>query len=150
MSNVYDGLIKRYAGECGFTGKEWLRLKSQVKAESAFDPRAVSSVGAKGLAQFMPATWEWAKELGWVAKDADVFDPEQNIKAQAHYMRWLLDRLPTWEAAFAAYNWGIGNMRKAMVDPEWKKKLPAETKGYLERIQRYYDEYTDNGVRYVR
>src|SRR5690242_15687753 len=127
MSNLYDGLILKYARANDFVSKEWLKLKAQIKAESNFNPRAVSSCGAKGLAQFMDATWTWAQEKGWVPKGADVFDPEMNIKAQAAYMKWILERVTNWDAAFAAYNWGIGNVRKVLVSADWKKQLPDET-----------------------
>ena len=53
----YDSLIKFYAEEAGFNGKDWLRFKAQIRAESNFDPDVISPVGAKGLAQFMDATW---------------------------------------------------------------------------------------------
>jgi len=134
-SDRYDSLIKFYAEEAGFIGKEWLQLKAQIRAESAFEPRAQSGVGAKGLGQFMPPTWaEWAT-------GKDVFNPEENIKAQAKYMRWLLQRVTTWECAFAAYNWGIGNVLKVWQDPQWKSRLPKETKDYLDRIASYHEEY---------
>ena len=133
----YDSLFKYYAEEAGFTGKDWLMLKSQVKAESAFCPTAQSGVGAKGLSQFMDPTW---KEWG---KGQNVLNPEASIDAQARYMRWLLNRVTTWECALAAYNWGIGNVLRVWQDPNWKSRLPQETKDYLERIERYYEEYTD-------
>ena len=133
----YDSLIKYYAEEEGFTGKDWMRLKAQIKAESAFSPNAQSGVGAKGLGQFMDPTWrEWGK-------GHNVFNPEANIDAQARYMRWLLNRVTTWECAFAAYNWGIGNVLRVWQDPNWKQRLPQETKDYLERIERYYEEYVN-------
>ena len=139
MESCYDALFKKYAEQAGFTGKDWLRFKAQVKAESAFDPKAVSSVGAKGLAQFMPATW---KEWG---KGQDVFNPEASIDAQVRYMKWLLARVSNWECAWAAYNWGIGNVLKVWQDPHWKQLLPLETKNYVYRCQKYYEEYVTNG-----
>ncbi len=51
----YDSLFQFYAGQKAI---DWLLLKAQVKRESAFDPNARSPVGAVGLAQFMPATWD--------------------------------------------------------------------------------------------
>lgn len=145
MSNLYDELIKKYAREAHFIGKEWLWLKAQIAAESNFDPRAVSDAGAKGLGQFMDATWQWAQEKGWVTKGADVFDPESNIRAQACNMGWLLERLTTWPAAFAGYNWGFGNTRKMLIYPDWKKRLPDETRNYLNHIESFHDEYLNHG-----
>jgi len=133
--NRYDSLIQYYAEENGFHGKEWFWLKAQIKAESAFNPTAKSGVGAKGLGQFMPPTWgEWGR-------GQDVFNPEANIEAQARYMKWLLGRVTTWDCAFAAYNWGIGNVLKVWQNSNWKNTLPKETKDYIVRINQYHEEY---------
>lgn len=135
MSNLYDEIIQRHAREQGFTGTDWLKFKAQIRAESDFNPKAVSAVGAKGLAQFMPLTWnEWGR-------GKDVFDPDANISAQVRYMKWLLNRVTTWELAFAAYNWGIGRILKIWQQPDWKTKLPEETSQYIEKIDRFYNEY---------
>lgn len=137
----YDSLFRFYAEEAQLVGKEWLCLKSQVKAESNFDPRAQSGVGAKGLGQFMDPTWnEWGK--------GDVFDPEQNIRAQAKYMKWLLGRVTTWDCAFAAYNWGIGNVLRVWQDPNWQAKLPEETRNYIFRINKFHEEYVNGSNTY--
>ena len=137
--HTYDEIIHIWADDCKL---EQLKVKAQIKAESLFDPEAVSGVGAMGLGQFMPTTWEWAKEKGWIAKDADPFDPQDNIMAQCHYMRWLLDRFQNnYEFAWAAYNWGIGNVNKIFRWANWKTYLPEETYTYIERINRYHKEY---------
>jgi soluble lytic murein transglycosylase-like protein len=134
-SDRYDSLFRFYAEEAGFNSSDWLWFKAQVRAESAFDTRAVSPVGAKGLGQFMNPTWvEWGK-------GHDPFNPEANIDAQIRYMKWLLARVTTWDLAFAAYNWGIGNVLKVWQDPQWKQRLPLETKEYLARINKYHEEY---------
>jgi len=148
--NKFDHFFQTYGQ---LHNLDWLLLKSQVKAESLFNPQAVSPVGAKGLSQFMPLTW---KEWG----EGDVFDPEQNIKAQAKYMNWLRgmvqkklllkDDWLRW--ALASYNWGIGRvvgyknnlgvLQKSRQNfPDAEKMLPKETQGYVKRIIKYYDEY---------
>lgn len=131
----YDSLFRYLSELYGFAGGEWLRFKAQVAAESNFNPEAVSSVGAKGLAQFMSPTW---KEWG---KGRDIYNPEANIDAQIRYMKWLLDRVTNWDCAYAAYNWGIGNILRVWQDPYWKAKLPLETKNYLVHIDKFYEEY---------
>src|SRR5882757_9623189 len=80
----YRALIHAPGPDCpGITAP---LLAAQLNAESDFNPRAVSSVGAMGLAQFMPGTW---RELG---RDADgdgrssAFDPADAIDAQSRYM----------------------------------------------------------------
>lgn len=86
----------------------WITRASQAWAESGFNPKAVSEVGAKGLTQFMPATWkEW---MG----SKDPFDPQQAIIAQDKYMKWLEARCDNnLNAALGSYNAGLGNIRKA-------------------------------------
>ena len=122
--NVYDDLFKKF-GEANSI--DWLLLKAQVKQESRFNTKAVSRVGAKGLSQFMPATWnEWGH--------GDVFDPEFNLNAQARYMAWLLKQLKDMDKSLAAYNFGIGNVKK-------NKPYPKETLDYVKRINKYYQEY---------
>jgi hypothetical protein len=78
---------------------------SLVQQESRFNPTAVSSRGAIGLGQLMPAT---AEELG-----VDPRDPEQNLEGSARYLRQMLDRFGTMELALAAYNAGPGRVRQA-------------------------------------
>lgn len=68
--------------------------------------RVKSSAGALGIAQFMPAT---AKELG-----IDPLNPEQAIDGAARYLRQLKNRFGTWRAALIAYNWGPGNLARAL------------------------------------
>jgi soluble lytic murein transglycosylase-like protein len=127
-------------------------LKAQVKAESGFDPEAKSKAGAMGLAQFMPPTW---KEFG----EGEPFDPEQAIKAQAKYMRWLWDFLIKIlrnkrfliEWSLAAYNWGIGNVRNLAlnVNGDFERafdQLPKETQNYVTRIMNFYNEYAHNEI----
>ena len=122
----YDGLFRFYA-----KGLDPLMLKAQAIAESNLDPKAVSHCGAEGIAQFMPDTWKD------VMGAADPFNPESNIQAQGIYMRQLMARyVNDWEHAWAAYNWGMGNMDRCLrLHPgDWKDHLPDETKNYLKRI----------------
>lgn len=90
---------------------------AQIHQESGWNCRAVSRVGARGCAQFMPATARWIEDVspalaGFGAGLA--FDPYTSFRAQAVYMRWLHDRVkgpePCERMAFAmsAYNGGLG------------------------------------------
>lgn len=131
----YDSLFKWYGLREVI---DWRLLKAQVKAESAFNPKAHSPVGAEGLAQFMPATFaEWSRKLQLRHPDAN--DPEDSIACQAAYMRWLLDKLERdTERALAAYNFGIGHELR---HDQW----PQETQDYVVRVLAYYQQYQEKG-----
>lgn len=75
----------------------FLRL---VQQESGWNPVAVSSKGATGLAQLMPGT---AAKLG-----VDINDPAENLDGGARYLRMMYDKFGSWKLALAAYNAGPG------------------------------------------
>jgi soluble lytic murein transglycosylase-like protein len=98
-------------------------VRAVVQAESAFDPFAVSSAGAQGLMQLMPAL---AAELGV----EDSFDPRQNIMGGVKYLAWLLDvHHGNVELALASYNAGPGAVDRYHGVPPFK-----ETRQYIKTI----------------
>lgn len=105
--------------------------------ESAFNPRAVSPKGARGLMQVIPAT---ATRFGV----RNLFNPQQNIEAGARYLRFLLD---TFEGdlnlALAAYNAGEGNVKKYM------GQIPPfrETIKYVSEITQRYETINNAPLR---
>lgn len=123
MTNEFDPLFQSNAAKCGI---DWELLKAQAIVESALNPHAMNvHTGAKGLAQFMDATW---KEWG----EGDPFDPAENIKAQAKYMAYLLHHYDgDVPLALAAYNWGLGH-----VDRLGYACAPTETKEYVIKIRK--------------
>lgn len=105
-------------------------VRAIIKAESDFDPRAVSRAGALGLMQLMPDT-----AVQHNVRDA--FDPEQNIAGGTKHLRYLLDRfhgnLPL---ALAAYNAGEHTVDRY-------QSLPPidETRRYVQKVLRYYRRF---------
>jgi hypothetical protein len=99
----------------------WL-LAALVQTESAFDPRAVSRAGARGLTQLMPAA---------VAdhRVEDVFDPDDNLRGGASHLRLMLDRFESLPLALAAYNAGAATVERYDGVPPYR-----ETRGYVRRI----------------
>lgn len=129
----YDSLLQYWAAQFNL---DWKMVKAQMLAESAADPKARSSAGACGLMQFMPATWaEWGR-------GEDIFNPEASIRSGCAYMRWLTEQLTEYDMALAAYNWGIGNLKRAVVAGDWRGRLPQETATYLKRIHGYRGQWT--------
>lgn len=101
-----------------------------ISAESAFNIKARSHVGAMGLMQLMPAT---AKRFGVI----DAYDPLQNIRGGATYLRWLLDRFDNVALAAAGYNAGEGAVEK------YNRQIPPykETQGYVPKVLGFYEKY---------
>ena len=96
------------------SGGLWPWRAAQVKAESSFRLDAVSPVGARGPAQFMPSTWLWAIELGWLKTGDNPHDLIPALTAQHKYMLWLYPRAGhDKDAATGAYNCGLGNVWRA-------------------------------------
>jgi len=134
-------------------GPRWVDRAAQAWAESNFNPQARSAVGAVGLTQFMPTTWAWAQDQGWVARGASPEDPSAAIHGQHAYMLWLEARCGgSLDPALGSYNAGLGSIRKAqrlaatlgIDDPSgsaWLKVLDrvtgpqnaAQTRGYITR-----------------
>lgn len=98
-----------------------------IAAESAFDPRAVSRAGARGLMQVMPAT---ARDIG--VDPNDLFDPCINVHAGTRYMRVLADSFGgRTRDVLAAYNAGPQRVLS-------RRRLPGETVIYLRRVEAYF------------
>lgn len=136
----YDSLINYYAEQYGVDPQ---LIKEQMRFESAFDPDALSGKGARGLSQFMQRTWEeWRDGTpGIQPPPADVVlldprDSEDAIRAQSAFMGWLFNALGDLRQALAAYNWGIGNLRKALKawGTDWFEHVPEETRDYVNNI----------------
>jgi hypothetical protein len=116
----------RFAAPINRAAQRWsvsaALLAAQLYAESNFNPFAVSSAGAQGIAQFMPGT---GRSYGLT----NPFDPVASIDAQAHLMRDLLRRFASVPLALAAYNAGPGAVARCGCIPPY-----PETRGYVARI----------------
>lgn len=134
-------------------GTDWRLLKAQCYQESRLIPTARSPVGAMGLCQFMPATWDDMQRAHPHLNNPWV--PEMSIIAAARYMRQLNDywhsprpQMDRYMLALASYNAGAGNItraqRKCDMKVLYKEIMPClpdvtgrhseETKGYVRNI----------------
>ena len=102
--------------------EHWIRSVRRV--ESADDVRAVSSAGAMGLMQVMPATWAELRVRYGLGRDP--FDPRDNIIAGTAYLREMYDRYGS-PGFLAAYNAGPGRYEEYLAG----RPLPAETRAYV-------------------
>lgn len=129
---TYDKSIKHHAS---LLGVDPLLVKAVMKAESNFNPGAVSPKGAQGLMQLMPGT---AKLM----KVDDPFDPDENIKGGTGYLRVLHEVFQgDVDLMLAGYN--AGPMR--VVEHNMKVPPIEETKNYIKRVKQYYNKFrSDN------
>jgi membrane-bound lytic murein transglycosylase D len=109
-------------------------------AESGFQPRALNAQsGAGGMWQFMPYGNYGLTRNGYVDER---FDPEKSTRAYARYMKFIYDQLGDWYLAMAAYDWGAGNVQRAVQKTGYadywelykRNNLPGETKSYVPEI----------------
>ena len=122
----YDNIIANASQQYGVA---FPLLKAIIKAESGFDPRAVSKKGAKGLMQIMPQNF---KLLGI----KDPFDPSQNIHAGARYFKQMYDRFGKLALSLAAYNAGPKAVERYKTVPPYE-----ETEEYVRRVLKFYYNY---------
>ncbi len=133
-------------------------LDMQLKQESGFNPEAVGAAGEQGMAQFMPSTWEWVKNKGWIGQNESAFNVKSALKAQQAFMNYLVNTKEAKEAeseeerikrALAGYNAGLGNLRKALRKSKetgdyWLKFMPEVTKNYVASILKNAHKHKDN------
>ncbi len=131
-------LVDRESARAGL--EPWF-VAAVIRQESAFQPRAVSSAGARGLLQIMPAVGaEWARRLGLGGYHADrLFEPEVNLRLGTAYLRALVDRFPFRGAALAAFNAGPSRaerwLRAGDREDAFVERIPiGETRLYVKRI----------------
>jgi soluble lytic murein transglycosylase-like protein len=136
---LYRGLIDDAARRARVPGA---LLRAVIGIESAFDPKAVSSKGAQGLMQLLPAT---AARYGVL----DPFEPADNVRGGARYLSDLLKRYGNdLELALAAYNAG-----EDAVDRSGRAIPPfAETRAYVPAVLKLYRTFAKDPhlVRYAK
>lgn len=122
--NLYANLIERTARQFNLHPE---LLHAVIRAESAYNPNAVSPAGAIGLMQLMPAT---AARYGV----SDIYDPAQNIRGGARYLRFLLDLFKNdLRLALAGYNAGENAVAK------YGNQIPPykETQNYVRKVLQF-------------
>jgi membrane-bound lytic murein transglycosylase D len=132
----YKAMIQRVMAEEGVP-QDLIYL---AVAESGFQPQALNARShAGGMWQFMP---HGNYGLAHNAYMDERFDPEKSTRAYARYMKFLYDQLGDWYLAMAAYDWGAGNVQRAVQKTGYadfwelyrRNKLPGETQNYVPEI----------------
>ena len=120
----YRAMIDRVAHETAVSPK---LLHAVIQVESGYQPKAVSRAGAMGLMQLMPET-----ALRFGVRDA--YDPQQNIRGGALYLKWLLEYFRgDLRLALAGYNAG----EAAVVRAGFRVPAIAETRDYVPKVLWY-------------
>lgn len=126
-SNKYDHLIDTSSQKYGVDSA---LVKAIIRAESSFNPHAISTKGAEGLMQLMPET---AMKMNVL----NPFDPRENIEGGVKYVKYLLERFDhNLKLSLAAYNAGETVVTQNNGIPNY-----SETKNYVAEVLRYYKEY---------
>ena len=99
-------------------------IKAVIEIESSYNPQAYSYAGACGLMQLKPGT---ASDMGVT----DYWNPDQNIKAGAKYLRYMLNKFKDLDIALAAYNQGPGTVQRA------GSKIPNATARHY--VKKFYE-----------
>lgn len=124
----YEGEISRAAERYGV---DYNLVKAVIKAESNFNPKAVSRAGARGLMQLMPQTAS-------LLQVTDSFHPEENIDGGVRYLRYLLNLFnDNLSLALAAYNAGENAVFKYRGIPPYQ-----ETQTYVQRVLGFFQKYS--------
>jgi soluble lytic murein transglycosylase len=144
---LYRDIIFQYAQEYNI---DPYLIAAIIKAESNFNPWAVSPKGARGLMQVMPQTGEWvAKETGQVDfHQEQLFRPEINIRLGSWYLANLYQEFQgDLILVLAAYNSGQGNVKKWQSEKHWTQirkigQVPfPETKQFIRKVIWNYRVY---------
>ncbi len=119
-------LVNEQASEVGLDQN---LIKAVIKAESGFNPNAVSKAGAVGLMQLMPET---GRQMGV----EHLTNPAENIQGGSRYLKSLLDKYQDVPRALAAYNAGPGAVDRFQGIPPYK-----ETQNYVKRVLSYQHQF---------
>lgn len=121
-----------------------------IYCESDFDPKATSSVGAMGLMQMMPATFEEMQDYLKETYDTEaLYDPEVSIRYGTYYLSRLYRSFGDWEIVFAAYNAGPTCVREWLGDENYAEDgklvdIPyPETARYVEKVKGMVEKYKE-------
>jgi len=126
-SNQYDSLISEFSKKYQV---DFALIKAVIRAESGFNPHAVSRKGAKGLMQLMPAT---ASRVNV----SDIFNPRDNIEGGVRYLKYLLSLFnDDLRLSLAAYNAGENIVAEVRSIPPYR-----ETVDYVRKVLSYYQSY---------
>lgn len=137
----YSPYVEKYATAYGV---EPALVYAVIKNESGFDERALSNIGAMGLMQLTPETFEWVQSKAGsshVLGSDSLYNPETNIQYGTYFLSLLLSEFGSQDTALAAYHAGRSNVKKWLADPADSKDgrtlyhIPfGDTRVYVKKV----------------
>lgn len=146
----YGEYVSRYSREAGLD--EYL-VYAFIKTESGFDEKAESYLGARGLMQIMPETFEWIRYRLDEEDDPDIsydsmYEAEENIRYGCYLLKYLSDEFGGGLTEIAAaYHAGNGSVSAWLENEEYSEngkliKIPkSDTAHYVDKISKAYETY---------
>lgn len=137
----YSDYVERYCTEYNIDKN---LAYAVIHTESGFDSQAVSSLGACGLMQIMPDTFEWLKSKNQnSAVEEDIFDPETNIHYGIFFLSMLMKEFNDETLTIAAYHAGMGRVNQWLSDEglssdgKTLNSIPfSDTEYYVKKVER--------------
>lgn len=145
----YSEYVERFSSEYGL---DKYMVYAFIVTESGFDPESVSYLGARGLMQIMPETFEWIRYRLDEENDPEMiydkmFDPKENIRYGCYLLSYLSDEFGGLTEIAAAYHAGAGSVSSWLENPQYSQNgrltdIPnADTAHYTDKIQNAYNVY---------
>ncbi len=138
----YSEYVEKY---CGIYGVDPDLAYAVIHTESGFDSNAVSHLGACGLMQLMPETFEWlrSKDSEGAQQYNDIFDPETNIRYGLCFLSIIRQRFGSEQLVIAAYHAGMGRVSSWLDDASFSSDgvtlhtIPfPDTEHYVKKVER--------------
>lgn len=143
----FSDIVLREASDAGL---DPALVFAVIKTESSFRPEALSRAGARGLMQLTPPTVDYVISKAGFDQigEGDIFDPSTNIKLGCWLLAFLLERYDHPDTALCAYNAGMGNVGRWLLDPELSPDgvtiidIPfPETRAYVKKVNEAREIY---------
>ncbi len=138
----YAGYVEKY---CAVYGIDPNLAYAVIHTESGFDSNAVSHLGACGLMQLMPDTFDWlrSKDRDCADRYCDIFDPETNIRYGLYFLSIIQQRFGNEHLMIAAYHAGMGRVSSWLDDTSFSSDgislhtIPfSDTNHYVKKVER--------------
>lgn len=139
-------LVEKYATEYEL---DKALVYAVIKTESSFDENAKSNVGALGLTQIMPETFQWLQsKTGEQLEDKELYNADTSIKYGCLLLSMLMGEFQDTQTALAAYHAGRGSVNNWLKNPDYSKdgkvldKIPTQdTAFYVHKVTKAISIY---------